>query len=108
MTYGERSDRVLMPFECGDLIRQRLLSAGATPTAAAPTPFPTAALPTATAECMSAIPRASLAPALPEHVSTRKCGDASAPWRGAVYGGFAGGYLGGSRLIERYFLIVKR
>ena len=58
MTYGERSDRVLMPFECGDLIRQRLLSAGATPTAAAPTPFPTAALPTATAECMSAIPRA--------------------------------------------------
>ena len=69
MTYGERSDRVLMPFECGDLIRQRLLSAGATPTAAAPTPFPTAALPTATAECMSAIPRASLTPALPEHVS---------------------------------------
>ena len=73
MTYGERSDRVLMPFECGDLIRQRLLSAGATPTAAAPTPFPTAALPTATAECMSAIPRASLTPALPEHVSAR-CG----------------------------------
>ena len=73
MTYGERSDRVLMPFECGDLIRQRLLSAGATPTAAAPTPVPTAALPTATAEGMSAIPRASLTPALPEHVSAR-CG----------------------------------
>ncbi len=83
MTYGERSDRVLMPFECGDLIRQRLLSAGATPTAAAPTPFPTAALPTATAECMSAIPRASLTPALPEHVSAR-CGVTPTRGGGAV------------------------
>ena len=96
MTYGERSDRVLMPFECGDLIRQRLLSAGATPTAAAPTPFPTAALPTATAECMSAIPRASLTPALPEHVSTRK-------WCDALYCGGGGRSQPRVRVGRRFF-----